>query len=194
MKKTRLFSILFFITLLSLNTVYSFKFLDASAFYKIEKNNPYKYHYDTLNVRITSGTEYAVSDLMDLEVMLTDDYGKPVEGANCVFRLYYPDKTLFKEMQTTYLDYGIYYNNSYNAPNILGTYTYSVDCFYGSTHAYTNKCLQVREITPFSGALPAECNIFLNGSASDYNNYKEYVTTIKNELGTNTVTSILKIC
>ncbi len=180
--------------LLLFSSAYAFKFLDSSQFYKIKKNNYYKYSYEGLEVRITSGTEYAVSDLMDLEVMLTDDKGATVAGASCVFRLYYPNKTLFKEMNSTYLATGIYYNNSFRAPSVLGTYTYSVECSYGIISAYTSKCLQVREITPFSGALPAECNVFLNGSPDDYNNYKEYVVNISDELGTNTITSILKIC
>ncbi len=150
---------------------------------------------NALKVKITSGTKYAVSDYMDLEVQLTNELGEPVSNANCQFNLYYPNKTLFKQMTSTYLAYGVYYNNSIKAPSPTGTYTYSVNCAYNSKNAYTSKCLQITgTTTPFSGAVVAPCDFYLNGSEQDYNTYKEYITTIKNKENNAKETIILKIC
>ena len=150
---------------------------------------------NSLKVKITSGTQYAISDYMDLEVQLTNELGQPVSNANCQFNLYYPNKTIFKQVTSTYLAYGIYYNNSIKAPSTTGIYTYSVNCSYDSKEAYTSKCLQVKsDITPFSGAVVAPCDFFLNGSEEDYNTYKEYITTIKDSENSGEATNVLKIC
>lgn len=162
--------------------------------------NPYSYfsyvnpEVKQLKVKITSGTEYAISEYMNLQVQLTNEQGQPISNANCQFNLYYPNKTLFKQETSTYLDYGIYYNDSVKAPSIIGTYTYSVNCSYDSKTAYASKCLQIKESSVPIGTVGAPCDFFLSGSESDYNSFKEYVTTINTTEGNQQVTSILKIC
>ena len=147
-----------------------------------------------LEVKITSGTEYAISEYMDLEVQLTNEQGQPISNANCQFNLYYPNKTLFKQTSASYLDYGIYYDNSIKAPSVTGTYTYSAKCSYDSKNAYASKCLQVKRNLVPSGTIEAPCDFFLNGSEEDYNSFKEYVTTVNTTEGNQQITSILKVC
>jgi|GEM_PF-6752990 len=187
--------VIIFITsiLLFSNLILSINLWNFQNPYNLFKNiNP---KVNSLQVKITSGTKYAVSDYMDLEIQVTNELGQPVSNANCEFNLYYPNKTLFQQATSTYLAYGIYYNNSIKAPSITGVYTYSVNCSYDTKTAYTSKCLQVKnKLVPFSGAVVVPCDFFLNSSEEDYNSYKEYVTTIKDEGNLGKITSVLKIC
>ncbi len=174
--------------------------LPVFSFNLLDYRNPYHYfsyvnpEVKQLEVKITSGTEYAVSEYMNLQVQLTNEQGQPISNANCQFNLYYPNKTLFKQETSTYLDYGIYYNDSIKAPSVTGTYTYSVNCSYNSKTAYASKCLQVKENLVPIGTIEAPCDFFLNGSEEDYNSFKEYVTTINTTEANQEMTSILKIC
>jgi len=162
--------------------------------------NPYeklfekKIKANSLQLKITSGTRYAPTEKMDLEVQLTNEFGQPVSGGSCTFNLYYPNKSLFTSVTATYLNYGIYYDASIKAPSIEGIYTYTAKCTYNSLNAYTSKCLQVKKGLIPIGTVEAPCDFFLNGSENDYNTFKEYVTTVKDDEKTHEMTSILKIC
>ncbi len=98
-----------------------------------------------INARIISGTTYSAGDTLDVEVEVLDAYGQPVNNATCYFTIYYPDKTTWlTSITTTYLNYGVYYNNSYTVPSTTGVYTYSAKCDYGAYSAYASKYFQVR--------------------------------------------------
>ncbi len=98
-----------------------------------------------INARIISGTEYSTGDTADLEVEVLDAYGQPVDSATCTFTAYYPDKTTWLSgISTTYLNYGVYYNNSNTVPSTTGVYTYSAKCDYNGYSAYASKYFQVR--------------------------------------------------
>ena len=85
-----------------------------------------------------SHSTYTPGETINVGVGLEDADGVPVTGATCLFNISYPNSTLWKDsINSSYSTaQKVYYNNSFTAPEVYGSYYYTAKCTYGTNTAY----------------------------------------------------------